>query len=116
MLDHFVSIALKVAGQVRNGACGSDRQQTARLQCLVGRGDPAFVVYEKSLFASQRRGVEMDQNRVQTSGLFVERIRAGIGFNHHTRIVERSFGEKLAVPIDQLAAVFGNGVNRTFLR
>ena len=116
MLDDLVALALQVAGEVRNLSRGSDGEQAAGLERLVGRGEPVLVVHQEALLSPKGRGIEVDQDRMQAAGLLVEGVRAGVALDDDARIAQRGFREKFPVPFRQFAAALRNGIDGAFLR
>lgn len=93
------------------------------LQSLVGGGDPAALVHPWAVARAGGRGVEVDEDGVEESGLADERLRAAIVFQGNAWLGEQwAFGDVGTMPVrdggqwlcdDEIGALlrkfFGNG-------
>ena len=116
MLDDFVALALKIAGEVRHFLCGGDGDEATRLECLIGGGEPFFIVHKELAAGAERGVIEVQEDGVEATGVFVQGTGAGIWLDGDAGIGERAFREKLAVPLEQIAAVVCDGIDGALLR
>ena len=114
---HLEARTLEAAGEIGDVAGAGDGEQAARLQGFERGGHPAALIDPRAVARAGRRGVEMDEDGVEQSGVLDERLRAAVVFQSDAWLGEqRTVGNVGAVPVGNGGEWLGDDEVGAFLR